>query len=75
LTPDCDPPSDVSNVTPGLKFGVDLEDPEVEKAVTVIQAGYRGMEARKQVAQLKTERDAEEGSNCDRDAPAQLESV
>jgi hypothetical protein len=40
-----------------LKFGVDLDDPEVERAVTVIQAGYRGMEARKQVAEMKAEKE------------------
>jgi Holliday junction resolvasome RuvABC DNA-binding subunit len=34
---------------------IDLEDPEVEKAATLIQAGFRGSEARKQVAELKAE--------------------
>ena len=28
---------------------IDLEDPDVEKATTMIQAGYRGMQARKDV--------------------------
>ncbi|MFN9908129.1 MAG: IQ calmodulin-binding motif-containing protein, partial [bacterium] len=42
---------------PHLEFAVNLDDPEVEKAVTVIQAGYRGMEARKQVAEMKAEKE------------------
>jgi len=36
------------------------QDPEVEKAATLLQAGFRGMEARKQVAEMKAERDIQE---------------
>ena len=41
------------------KNEINLEDPEVEKAATVLQAGYRGMEARKQVAEMKAEKQKE----------------
>ena len=43
-----------------LTLQLDLADPEVEKAVTIIQAGYRGMEARKQVAEMRASRVIEE---------------
>ncbi len=43
------------------KPAFDMEDPEVEKAATVLQAGYRGMEARKQVAEMKAEREKRQG--------------
>ena len=38
------------------EIDIDLEDPEVGAAATKIQAGYKGMRARKQVKQMKEEK-------------------
>jgi len=34
---------------------IDLNDPDVENAATKIQAGFKGMKARKEVSSLKEE--------------------
>ena len=39
------------------EIDIDLTDPEVEAAATKIQAGFKGHKARKEVSQMKTDRD------------------
>ena len=36
---------------------IDLDDPDVEEAATKIQAGFKGMKARKEVQKLKEKQD------------------
>ena len=39
------------------EIDIDLTDPDVEAAATKIQAGFKGHKARKEVSQMKTDRD------------------
>merc|ERR1711915_341393 len=42
---------------------IDLNDPDVESAATKIQAGFKGMEARKEVSELKNKNKDEPSSD------------
>ena len=54
---------------------IDLEDPDVEKATTMIQAGYRGMLARKDIKAKRAEqKDAPSESDDDEDSSEESES-
>ena len=47
---------------------IDLEDPEVERATTMIQAGYRGMQARKDVKSKREEEKESAASESEEDS-------
>ena len=52
------------------KIDIDLEDPDVDMAATKIQAGFKGMTARKEVAALKDKIvDEENGIDIDLEDP------
>lgn len=55
------PPGESTEVPTGgeEEIDIDLNDPEVEKAATKIQAGFKGFKARKEVKALKTDKDGE----------------
>ena len=46
----------------GDEIDIDLNDPDVEKAATKIQAGYKGMKSRAETRQLKKEKAQEHHS-------------
>ena len=53
---------------------IDLDDPEVERATTMIQAGYRGMQARKDVKSKRTTEKREEEAASETEDTSEEES-
>ena len=57
------------------EIDIDLNDPEVEEAASKIQAGFKGMKARKEVTELRKQKKCEDNAQMETNETIDLEEV